>query len=527
MKLSFCFLLPLMGMLDHAAAQNLRGLQGLPPIDPSIFTLAVTIPTLDPFLAKFETPMALRFTNYFGAMWWNCVAVYSTDFKDTLTKALPVVQVSDTSLHTTASRAACMAQATATYNSLSLPDANPGYIETISGNNPFAGLGIAYQVDDKLDPFVAGCGSDVICLEELAISEGYSPAIMGHIVAKLVYDYSIEDGFNQLGKDDGCVVNCRAYKDITGYAPVVNPYRPRGKSDRWEPLLEDNGKGFFFRQEHVAAQIGTTAKFRYIPESDRLNRVAPKPLYTEDRTEEALKVIELMAGLDDQKKVEVEVFDDKLIVGNAIIDSFIGKCITSQYVDADFPAPEGTFLSLERFVSFVSGYLAAEYDSVVIAWKEKVYHDLIRPTSVIKRFPNDITTWALGGVQTFPAKNFEAYKRVMPHSEYVSGTACLFQSAEDYIKDYMTGMGLSTTFPVAFPEFAPGSSKVEPGVVPAQSITLQYGSIEEMAAVGSQSRLNGGMHFEDSVPAAKALCQGIGNIAAKGTFDLYKESNVE
>ena len=81
-------------------------------------------------------------------------------------------------------------------------------------------------------------------------------------------------------------------------------------------------------------------------------------------------------------------------------------------------------------------------------WKEKVDYNLVRPTSVIKRFGKElITPWAPCppvGVKTFPAENFEAYKRVMPHSEYVSVSACLFQSAEDYIKDYLTAMGLST-----------------------------------------------------------------------------------
>ena len=71
--------------------------------------------------------MALRFTNYFGAMWWNCVAVYSTDYKDTLTKDYPVVRVpSDVQEHSSANRVACMAQTIATYTSLSLPEALPG-----------------------------------------------------------------------------------------------------------------------------------------------------------------------------------------------------------------------------------------------------------------------------------------------------------------------------------------------------------------------------------------------------------------
>ncbi|CAB9500033.1 Phosphoesterase PA-phosphatase related [Seminavis robusta] len=501
---------------------------GPPPIDPEIFTLAATIPTLDPWLGNYETPFALRFTNYFGAMWWNCIAVYSTDYTDTLTKTDPAVRVPDVTLHTKANRVACMAQSTATYNSFSLPEAQEGYLDVIYGNNPFPPGAVNYTgiVEPTLDAFVLGCGSDVACLQQVAASSQYSPTIMGMIVAKLVYLYSIEDGYNQLGTDDGCVVSCRAYKDTTGYAPVNDPNSQQGASfeSRWEPLLEDNGMGFFYRQEHVAAHIGAKAKFRYIPESDRQTRVAADPGYSNKRISESLQVINLMAQLDDTKKVEVEIFDDKLVVANAIFDSFIGKLASSAFVDGDLPAGPNSFVSLERFVNFVSGFLAAELDSAIIAWKEKISYDLVRPTSIIKRFGGNVTTWAPGGVQEFPSENFEAYKRVMPHSEYVSGSACLFEAGEDYIVKYMQELGLSTTFPVTFNPFPAGSSSVEPGVVPAADITLSYSSIEEMATVGSQSRLNGGMHFEASVPAAKALCDDIGTIAADGTVGLYQSA---
>lgn len=138
----------------------------------------------------------------------------------------------------------------------------------------------------------------------------------------------------------------------------------------------------------------------------------------------------------------------------------------------------------------------------------------------------DITTWAPGGTQTFRAKDFEAYIRVMPHSEYVSGSACLFQGLEDFILDYMSGIGLSTDFPVEFNPVDVGESVVEPGAVPSSCITLQYPSIEQMNIAGSQSRLNGGVHFDDSVSGALALCAGIGNHAAAGTFELYNNEGV-
>ena len=137
---------------------------------------------------------------------------------------------------------------------------------------------------------------------------GYSPNIMGHIVPKLVYEYSLVDGCNQLGKNDGCVVGCRAYQDVAGYVPVNNPNRKQGVffEERWEPLMEDNGKGFFYLQEHVTPQIGNLAKFGYLPENELSTRVAPEPRYFKKRSTEAQEVIELMAQLDDKKTIEVE-----------------------------------------------------------------------------------------------------------------------------------------------------------------------------------------------------------------------------
>mmetsp|Transcript_27820 Transcript_27820/g.47290 ORF Transcript_27820/g.47290 Transcript_27820/m.47290 type:complete len:563 (+) Transcript_27820:224-1912(+) len=498
---------------------NYRGRQlqeGPPPIDPEIFVLAISIRPLDKSLAQYEVPLILRFTNYFGANWWNCIAAYSTDYMDTLTKNYPVFRVPDVTLHTKANRVACMAQSISTYTALSLPEAQQDFLDVIWGNNS---LGINYTgiVEAAIDPVLESCGSDVICLQDLAALHSYSPTIMGQIVAKLTYDFSIDDGYNQLGKDYGCVVNCRSYKDTTGYYPTNDPNIVQGTNfeERWEPLLEDNGKGFFYRQEHITPHIGSRAKFRYLSEADRDLRVASDPGYSNKRLSESLQVIELMSNLDDTAKVEVEVFDDKLIVADAIFNSFIGKLIGSGFNDLEFPTTDPThFVSLERFVNFVSGILASELDAVIIAWKEKVNHDLVRPTSIIKKLGVNITTWTPEGQKEFPSSNFESYKRVMPHSEYPSGSACLFQTLEDYIVSYMNGMGLDPTFPVLFMPFPAGSSKVETGV-PAQTITLAYPSIEAMATAGGQSRLKSGVHFEASVPAAKELCLGIGSIAAE------------
>ena len=208
-----------------------------------------------------------------------------------------------------------------------------------------------------------------------------------------------------------------------------------------------------------------------------------------------------------------------------VINAFAGKLLQVGYNDLQLGA-DGVILSLERLLHFNQGLTAAEYDSIVIAWKEKVNYDLVRPTTIIKERGDElITTWTMGGVKTFPARDFEAYKRVMPHAEYTSGSSCLFEALKDYVETYLTTLGIDATdFPIAFPPVQPGESKVEPGITPSSEVTLQYGSLAEMADAGCQSRFHGGMHFYDSVPAGIELCSGIGAIVSDGTFDLIEDS---
>lgn len=542
MKLAFTWLLVLAGSLGTSFSQNIlsdtagyhqsrstfnhRLLQG-PPIAGEIGILLTTIGALDLELVKFETPMTLRFTNYYTILFWNCIAVYDDNFLAADTNARPTVVSPDAATFTSQNRAKCAAQAAVTYSAFSMPTAVEG---TIAANQA---IGLA--LESELDLAIAACDTSyptllTTCLQAVADAAGYSPVIMGQIVAFQAYLLSLEDGWNQNGvsKPNGltCEYQCRNYSDPTGFAPVNSPYDTSNfngqSSDRWQPLLEDNGKGFFYYQEHVAPHIGTTGAFRFLPESERTTRFAAPPNYSNNRRQEMRSVIERMASLDDVKKIQIEAFDDKVLIANSVFGAFVGKVLTDGYVDTEL-GQEGLVLSYERLVHFVSGYVAAEYDSVIIAWKEKVNYDLIRPTSTIKRWKGghkEITTWTkFNGVQTFKSADFEAYKRVMPHSEYVSGSSCLFEAAKDYVEGYLERIGLDPfTFPVQIGPFPAGSSNVEPGMTPAADLVLSYPDIATLASVGGQSRLDGGMHFGAAVPGGEELCSGIADYTIDGIF---------
>mmetsp|Transcript_26338 Transcript_26338/g.72719 ORF Transcript_26338/g.72719 Transcript_26338/m.72719 type:complete len:546 (+) Transcript_26338:155-1792(+) len=475
-----------------------------------------------PGISEYETPLAIRFSNYYRVLAWNCIATYSDSYKDTITKEKPAVAVPVTEMHQTPIRAACAAQAFVTYTSLSMPQGMEGLTDFLNS------IGISHET--TMPESIAECPEgDVPCLQEIAASGSFSPTVMGHIVARMTYDYSLKDGFNQLGTDDGCTYNCRDYSDVTGYEPQSPACKKKkqGKKSmqRWVPMMEDDGKGFFYKQEHVTPHIGTTAKFRFTPENAR-KRVAPKPSYSKSLRKEAQAVVERMSTLDDTKKLEVEVFDDKGRVTESVVSSLAFAMVEQGYVESVLDPKPGIAITYERGIQFLMGLEAANLDSIIMAWKEKVAYDLIRPTTVIKNWGSEqITTWAGPGndVQTFSAKNFEAYKRVMPHSEYVSGSACLFQYMEDFLTYFTTKTGIDPNFPIVFPPVPPGGSNVEPNSTPSSEIQLIYPNITAMAYAGSESRLNGGMHFGDSVPGAKKLCQNLGQKVAKRVLALTGE----
>ena len=115
-------------------------------------------------------------------------------------------------------------------------------------------------------------------------------------------------------------------------------------------------------------------------------------------------------------------------------------------------------------------------------------------------------------------KDVEPYKRVMPHSEYPSGSSCLCQGIADYANAFLTHTGV--TLPPLQHVAPAGSSKVEPGTTPAQDVTLTYATVDALAAACGASRLDGGMHFTGAVQAGADLCAGIGTAGFEYASDL-------
>ena len=333
-------------------------------------------------------------------------------------------------------------------------------------------------------------------------------------------------GWNQDGKlnKDGtpCEANCHKYGDYTGYEPINVPGLKSNDSKikrSWMPLLEDDKKGYETRQQHVTPHIGTQAKPAVLTRAEIDSRTVPRPDY--DYDEEALVVTERLRATaeSDEAKIMIEFFDSKLDVAVAVIEAVV---TTLQ-------------LGYEQTLSYVLTLTAGDYDALILAWKEKVAYDAVRPTTWIQEemAEQEFTTYAgaYKGVRTIKGKNFESYVRVMPHSEYVSGSACICQALMELTNrwvDLHGGDSASLQIPIpslSNPTFPAGSSRTEPGVTPAHDISKVLQGMQELRDICGQSRLDGGMHFTESVTASYELCNGVGTAAADYAYALSGGGN--
>lgn len=183
-----------------------------------------------------------------------------------------------------------------------------------------------------------------------------------------------------------------------------NPYYPTGVTNSWRPLQENNGLGFLFRQEHVTAHIGETARSFFLGDEDICSRELDNPNY--DYAEEARLVLERTNLLDEVSKAEVELFDSKL--------SSVVLLQAQYFVRAGFSLDSWEYILTDTCT------IAAQYESVIVSWKEKVRHNLIRPTTWIQENLGEQIVESYRGPNAEPgplnANEWQPYIRVVRSS---------------------------------------------------------------------------------------------------------------
>ena len=113
-----------------------------------------------------------------------------------------------------------------------------------------------------------------------------------------------------------------------------------------------------------------------------------------------------------------------------------------------------------------------------------------------------------GTVTDLPADQWKAYLEEADHPEYPSASACFCAAHAESARRYLGSdqLGWQVVKPA-------GSSRVEPGITPAEDTVLSWETWSEFAADCGESRLWAGVHFRAAVEASEQLCDVFGETA--------------
>ena len=312
-----------------------------------------------------------------------------------------------------------------------------------------------------------------------------TPAGIGAAAGKGAIAARLHDGMNQAA----------GYATNTGYAPVNSAYDLVDAS-RWQPAIRRQGMGLHTVQQFVTPQMANTEPFAdFNPRDYRI----PAPSASNPENWDAYKaqvdhVLEVSANLTDEDKMMAEFFDNKIVsFGWSLVQAVVNHRLSPmEFVQVDWLTQ------------------AAAFDAMIFTWQEKTRYDAVRPFSAVAHVYGDelVTAWGGPGRGTteIPGNQWQSYINVADHPEYPSASMCACQAQGQAARRYFgtDELGLSVTY-------AAGSSRIEPGITPAEDLTLHFATWTEFEEECGRSRILGGTHFQDAIDASAAMCHAFGD----------------
>ena len=334
------------------------------------------------------------------------------------------------------------------------------------------------------DPLMAILGYDPLDTS----TDTTTPTGIGNVAAAAVLAFRHADGSNQLGD-----LHPGAYSDYTGYVPVNDPDN-LNDPNRWQPLRNTNGSV----QTSLAPHWGRVTPFA--PSSSSEIRPEPPPMYRHGLyRRDANQVLRFSVQLDDGKKAIAEYWAD----------------------GPGSETPPGHWNLFAHFVSERDGHTLdqdvkmffalgnALLDASVVVWECKRFYDYVRPVSSIRFLyaGKPVRAWGgpYQGTQLIMGENFQSYIPTPPFAEYVSGHSTFSAASAEILQSFTASDTLGAVVIVLA-----GSSRIEPGAVPATDITFSWQTFSAAADEAGISRRYGGIHFEQGDLQARALGRGIG-----------------
>jgi len=329
------------------------------------------------------------------------------------------------------------------------------------------------------------------------------PAIaagIGNLAARAVLQFRHNDGSNQLGD-----LNPGAYSDYTGYQPVNGPDFI-ADATRWQPLRVSDGSGGTVTQKYIAPHWGNVIPFALSAASQfRPKETLPAvndPLYAGQVDE----VLYYSAHLTDQQKVIAEYWADgpnsELPPGH--------WCLFAEFV------AQRDKQTVDQSVKMFFAMTNAIFDASIASWDAKRIYDSVRPVTAVHylRKGQQVLAWAgpNKGIQMIDGADWQPYQAstvvTPPFPEYISGHSVFSSAAAEVLKQF-TGSNVFGGQVV----IKAGSSRVEPGLVPAADVTLSWDTFADAADEAGVSRRFGGIHFVNGDLDSRLIGKQIGKQA--------------
>lgn len=366
-----------------------------------------------------------------------------------------------------------------------------------------------FLVKAGLNPFGTSTDPDTV--------EGWAA-----ITAQRLINYFKNDGWNSIG-DLTRDYYRNPFEDTLGYRPRNPAHLPPEKLRfplRWQPLqFAVDQRGYYGYQQHITPHIGRRASPLGLSK-EFLSKQVDGPYTTPNKRGKLSKA--------DDKKAR-KLIDNLLKATQGLSDHRV----------ALIGFWDNKFFSLANFVTYYSnaynltgllreriflGDMIATYDSMLLAWKEKLRNDLVRPTTLIRRLLKGKTVRAYisfdesdGSVKV---EEWEPVIPVQPHSEFPSASAVLCTGAMEHLQLVMDEQfGVNASLVPYEQMLIPGQNPLSPLRGP---LKVRFESIEMAVRSCGVSRLWAGLHFRPSVDAGRELAGGTGRAAYEHMKDLYE-----
>jgi hypothetical protein len=344
------------------------------------------------------------------------------------------------------------------------------------------------SVTTVFDPLLQGLGLDPNN-QSTDLSE---PAGVGNVAAAALLEFRHGDGANQLG----------GYADYTGYRSpndpmdIRLPFDPLGVHDpnAWQQLRYVDKFGNVVTPNFVGAQWQHVAPFALASASQLRSVTGPAKFGSTEYLDQAQALLELSAGLTDEHKMIAEYWADgpnsELPPGHwDLFAQFIARR------DHHSAGEHGIDTDIKLFFALTN----AIFDASICCWDNKRVFASVRPITALRYLfhGQQIRVWGgpYRGTQTIDGATWFPYQPTWfptpPFPEYSSGHSTFSAAGAEILRLFTRSdrFGESITF-------LAGSSRTEPGAVPARDLTLRWATFSEAADQAGLSRRYGGIHFE-------------------------------